>query len=104
MHDNNSVHLMGTVKRDAKAANGVMDFALEVVGDKGRLNIFDCRLTAQSDAWPDLEGFVDEGEQMEVMGHLEKRTYSEQQRVAGVLVDIRNTLTIVYVDNVVTED
>lgn len=102
--DNNTVHLLGTVKRDAKAGGGVLDFALEVVCEKGRLNIFDCRLTAQSDAWTDLEGFVNEGEQMEVIGHLEKRTYTEQQRIAGVMVDIRNTQTIIYVDNVVTED
>ena len=102
--DNNFVHLIGKVKRDAVQGDGVMDFAVEVPNHKGTLNIFDCRLTNRSDAWNDLEGFVNEGEPIEIMGHLEKRTTTDGMRVNGVWVDVRNTQTFIYVDNVVTED
>lgn len=102
--DNNFVHLIGTVKRDAAQGDGVMDFAVEVPNHNGTLNIFDCRLTKRSDAWDELEGFVNGGEPIEIMGHLEKRTTTDGMRVNGVWVDIRNTQTFVYVDSVVTED
>jgi hypothetical protein len=104
MQDNNSVHLVGTVKRDATQGDGVMDFAIEVPNHKGTMQIFDCRLTQRSDAWDELEGFVEEGEPIEVIGHLEKRTTTDGTRINGVWVDVRNTQTIIYVDNVVTED
>jgi hypothetical protein len=81
-----------------------MDFAIEVPGYKGRLDIFDCRCTSRSAAFDELEGFVNEGEPIEVIGHLEKRTTTDEQRIGGVWVAVRNTTTFVYVDNVVTED
>lgn len=102
--DNNYVHLIGTVKRDATQGDGVMDFAIEVPNERGTLQIFDCRLTQRSDAWDDLEGFVNEGEPIEVIGHLEKRTTTDGMRINGVWVEVRNTQTIIYVDKVVTED
>lgn len=102
--DNNLVHLMGTVKRDATEGDGVLDFAIEVPDERGTIRIFDCRLTKRSDAWTQLEGFVNEGEPIEVIGHLERRTVTEGVRVAGVWIDVRVTNTVVYVDNVVTED
>lgn len=102
--DNNFVHLIGTVKRDATQGDGVMDFAIEVPNHKGTMQIFDCRLTQRSDAWDELEGFVNEGEPIEVMGHLEKRTTTDGTRVNGVWIDVRATNTIIYVDKVVTED
>ena len=102
--DNNLVHLVGTVKRDATQGDGVLDFAIEVPNHKGTMQIFDCRLTQRSDAWDDLEGFVNEGEPIEIMGHLEKRTTTDGMRVNGVWVDVRNTQTFIYVDKVVTED
>jgi hypothetical protein len=102
--DNNLVHLVGTVKRDATQGDGVMDFAIEVPNHKGTMQIFDCRLTQRSDAWDELEGFVEEGEPIEVIGHLEKRTTTDGTRINGVWVDVRNTQTIIYVDNVVMED
>jgi hypothetical protein len=102
--DNNSVHIIGTVKRDATQGDGVMDFAVEVPNHKGTMQIFDCRLTQRSDAWDELEGFVEEGEPIEVIGHLEKRTTTDGTRINGVWVDVRNTQTIIYVDNVVMED
>lgn len=102
--DNNSVHLIGTVKRDATAGDGVLDFAIEVPDEKGTIQIFDCRLTSRSDAWGELEGFVNEGEPIEVIGHLGKRTTTDGVRICGVWVDVRNTTTFIFVDKVVTED
>jgi len=102
--DNNFVRLAGTVKRAAEAGSGVLDFALEVINDKGRMDIFDCRLTSQSDAYDQLEGFVNEGEPIEVIGHLGKRTTTDGVRICGVWVDVRNTTTFIFVDKVVTED
>lgn len=102
--DNNYVHLIGTVKRDATQGDGVMDFAIEVPDHKGTLQIFDCRLTKRSEAWDELEGFVNEGETIEVLGHLERRTTTDGTRVNGVWLDVRTTRTIIYVDKVVTED
>lgn len=102
--DNNFVHLIGTVKRDATQGDGVMDFAIEVPNERGTLQIFDCRLTQRSDAWDELEGFVNEGEPIEIIGHLEKRTTTDGTRVSGVWVEVRNTIVIIYVDKVVTED
>lgn len=102
--DNNYVHLIGTVKRDATQGDGVMDFAIEVPDYKGTLYIYDCRLTNRSDAWDELEGFVNEGEPIEIIGHLEKRTTTDGVRVCGVWLDVRNTTTFIYVDKVVTED
>lgn len=102
--DNNYVHLIGTVKRDATQGDCVMDFAVEVPDHKGTLNIYDCRLTRRSDAWDVLEGFVNEGEPIEIIGHLEKCTTTEGIRVNGVWIEVRNTVTLIYVDSVVTED
>lgn len=101
--ENNFVHLIGTVKRDATQGDGVMDFAIEVPDQKGTIYIYDCRLTNRSDAWEQLEGFVNEGEPIEVIGHLEKRTTTDGMRINGVWIDVRNTQTIIYVDKVVTE-
>lgn len=100
----NRVHLGGTVKRAAESGSGVLDFALEVINEKGRRDIFDCRTTAQAEAFGSLEGFVNEGEELEIMGHLEKRTFTEQQRVAGVMVEVRHTATIVFVDIVIKQE
>lgn len=102
--DNNLVHITGTVKRDAVEGDGVLDFAVEVPDRRGTRQIFDCRITKRSDAWKDLEGFVNEGEPIEIIGHLEKQTCTDGVRIAGVWVDIRVTNTIIYVDNVVTEE
>lgn len=106
--DHNSVHLIGRVKRSAEAgtsrSNRVLDFAVEVEGDRGRRNIFDCRITSASAAFGELDGFVNEGEHIEIIGHLNKQTVTEGARINGVWVEVRNTQTIVFVDDVVTED
>lgn len=102
--ENNYVRLSGTVKRDATEGDGVLDFAIEVLDEKGTIRIFDCRTTKRSDAWSQLEGFVNEGEPIEVVGHLERRTVTEGVRVAGVWIDVRVTNTIVFVDSVETEE
>ena len=103
--ENNFVRLKGTVKRDASANAGVMDFALCVIGAKGRVNFFDCRVTQQSKAFRQLEGFVNVGEEIELVGHLEKRTWSEGQKLAGVTVDVQHTVIFVLVDDIIeTED
>lgn len=102
--DNNFVRLAGTVKRAAKAGSGVLDFALEVINENGRMDIFDCRLTSQSDAYDQLEGFVNEGEPLEIMGHLERRTVTEAKRVGLVMVETRYTAIVVYVDAIVESE
>lgn len=106
--DNNEVRLSGTVKRDARAGNSgsneVLDFAVEVMNERGRYDIYDCRLTSQSAAYEQLEGFVSAGEPIEVIGHLAKRTTTESNRVAGILVEIKSTNVFIYVDSVVVED
>lgn len=102
--DNNYVHLCGTVKRDASQGEGVMDFAIEVVNERGRRDIYDCRLTSQSDAYDQLEGFVNEGEPLEVLGHLERRTVTDSKRIGLVMVETRYTATIVYVDAIVESE
>lgn len=107
--ENNSVHLVGTVKRDATAAdtgNGgqVLDFALMVTNPtNGRFDIFDCRLTSYSAAMDQLEGFVTEGERLELVGRLEKQTRTEDQRIAGVWVQVRTTQIVVYVESIIGE-
>lgn len=104
----NVVRLSGAVKRDAvaSASNGcdILDFAIEVVNSKGRRDIFDCRMTSQSAAYEQLEGFVNEGEHIEVVGHLEKVTRTERQRLAGAMVEVRSTSTVVYVDGLIVEE
>lgn len=108
--DNNEVRLHGTVKRNAECVtergSRILDFALEVWSDKNsRLDVFDCRTTDGSAAMEELEGFVTEGEELEVEGHLEKSTKSERQRMAGgVMVEVRNTSIVVYVDDVIEEE
>ena len=102
--ENNSVNLIGVVKRDAVAGSGTLDFCIEVTNEKGRHDFFDCRTTQQSAAYQQLEGFVNGGERLEVMGHLEKMTRTESQRLAGVLVEVKTTMTVIYVDSVIEED
>ena len=104
--ESNEVRLRGTVKRDAVAAEGrgnkVLDFALEVWNESSkRKDVFDCRMTSLSDAMDELEGFVSEGEELEVVGHLEKMTNTERQRVAGVWMEVRHTGVVVYVDEII---
>lgn len=101
---NNFVRLAGTVKRAAEAGSGVLDFALEVMNERGRLDIYDCRLTSQSDAYEQLEGFVNEGEPLEVVGHLERRTVTKEERVGLVMVTTRYTTTLVYVENIIEQE
>lgn len=102
--ENNMVRLSGTVKRNSEASSGILDFSLSVRNNNGRIDIFDCRLTTQSPAYEQLEGFVNEGEPLEILGRLEKRTVSESQRLAGVWVDVRQTATVIYVEGIVESE
>lgn len=95
----NQVIISGTVKRDANASNGFLDFALVVPGEK-RADVFDCWTSDRTDAYRELEGFVSEGEELTVIGHLCKRTWTAQDRLAGDLVEVKATKTIVFVDNI----
>lgn len=104
MHENNFVRITGTVKRAAEAGSGVLDFTIDVVNDNGRHDFYDCRLTSQSEAYEQLEGFVDEGELLEIVGHLERRTITESKRVGLVTVETRYTATIIYVDKIVEDE
>lgn len=105
----NVVRLRGHVKRSVECATErgtrILDFAIEVWSDKNnRLDVFDCRTTDGSNAMEELEGFVTEGELLEVEGHLEKSTSSERQRMAGVMVEVRHTSIVVYVDEVIEKE
>lgn len=104
MGDVNSVSVAGIVKRDAEAVSGRLEFALEVPDAKGRMCIFDIVTTAPSEAYQELEGFVNGGERLEVVGHLEKRTYNEGQRLSGVWVDVRTSPTVIYAERVITDE
>ena len=105
--ETNIVFLTGTVKRDAVGANAggnsVLDFALSVFNGN-RYDIYDCRTTSASDAYRQLEGFVSEGEELSVVGHLEKMTYTGSNKIVGVSVEVKRTNTIVYVDSIQGED
>jgi len=102
----NEVRLTGTVKRSAEAGTTkdggqVLDFALEVYNaDADRMDIFDCRLTGQSDAMDKLGGYVEAGETIGVIGHLERRTSTANARLAGSWVEVRTTSVCVYVDDI----
>lgn len=106
--DMNKVQLSGTVKRDAEAGRfkggKAVDFALVVEMEDGYKAIFDCRLTDRAEAFADLEGFVEEGEHMEVIGHLGKNTSSKEVKALSAAMTVRVTDTIVYVDEIVAED
>ena len=107
--DNNSVHLIGNVKRSAESGEhrgmGVLDFAISVWNDESRrFEIFDCRATSMSAAYKELEGFVTEGERLEIVGHLEKQTSTDRERIAGAMVEVRLTKTIILVDDVLDKE
>lgn len=101
--EQNLVFLTGTVKRDAEGVktgtNSVLDFAVTVFNGS-RYDIYDCRTTSASEAYQQLEGFVSEGEEISVVGHLEKMTSTDSSRIAGVMVEVKRTNTIVYVDQI----
>lgn len=103
---NNEVRLQGSVKRNAEAGDyrgcKVLDFALEVWSEANqRYDVFDCRLTSRSAAYEQLEGFVNEGEEIELLGHLQKSSHTGRERVAGVMVEVRHTEVVVYVDAII---
>lgn len=101
--EQNLVFLTGTVKRDAEAAktgtNSVLDFAIAVFNGS-RYDIYDCRTTSASEAYQQLEGFVSEGEELSIVGHLEKMTSTDSSRIAGVVVEVKRTNVVVYVDQI----
>ena len=99
----NQIIMSGTVKRDATANNGFLDFALMVPGEK-RSDVFDCWTSDRSEAYRELEGFVSEGEELTIIGHLCKRTWTEQDMLAGDLVEVRATKTIIFVDSIGEEE
>lgn len=98
--DNNQVHLIGHVKRNTDSGGGVLDFTLEVLGEDGRMNFFDIRTTTHYEAYHQMDGVANEGEYMEVFGHLERMTRSDKQRMGFALVEVRATQTIVVADSV----
>ena len=93
----NEVRLVGTVKRDSEATelrNGVrvMDFCLVVpdaVYDHASVYV-DC--FAATDCVNQLDGFVTEGEALEVEGHLTFRTMTDHK-------GRKKSAMVVYVDN-----
>ena len=100
----NNVQISGRVKRDAKAVHvrddcSVMDFSIEVETN-GKKEIYDCRTTSASAAMEQLNGELFEGEEIEIEGHLQRRTWTDRARVAGSFVEVRNTNVIIFVDKV----
>ena len=101
---NNSVHLIGTVKGDSEHVSGRLAFTIEVPNQKGTKMWFDCMTTSHSDAFATLEGFVNDAEPIEVIGHLVKNTSTEYGKVGNSRIEVKTTSVLVYVDEVVTED
>ena len=98
--ENNRVELTGVIKRDAQAENGLLDFAIGVTNRNGRVDVFDCLTTQREQAYEALEGFVEGGERMTVIGHLQKRTRTCNERLGAVAVEARYSATIVYVEEI----
>lgn len=98
----NLVRLVGNIKRDEQAVElpdgtKILDFAVAVQGQDGRWDVFDCRATNRDGVVDALDGYVQEGEEIAIEGRLEKRTSTDEQRVAGSLVRVKNTQVRVYV-------
>lgn len=96
------MRLVGNIKRDAEAVespNGtkILDFAVAVQSPDGRWDVFDCRCTNKDGVVDALDGYVQEGEEIALEGRLEKRTSTDEQRVAGTLVRVKNTQVHIYV-------
>ena len=102
--ENNSVHLVGEVKAPAGDIGGRLEFTLTVKNGKGTDMWFDCVTTRNSTAHAKLEGFVNEGELLDVSGHLVKSTKTEQGRVGNTRIETKTTQILVYVDDVITEE
>lgn len=102
--ENNSVHLIGTIKADSEGEHGRLSFTVEVPNEKGTKMWFDCVCTNRSPAWAQLEGFVNGSEPIEVLGHLIKDTKTDYGRVGGSKIEVKTTSVLVYVDDVITED
>ena len=102
--ENNYVRLVGTIKRNSEAVGGRLEFTLEVLNAKGDKLWFDCVCTRNSEAYGQLEGFVNEGEPIEVIGHLVKNSLTERTRLGDTRIETRTTRVGVYVDEVVTEE
>lgn len=102
--ENNYVRLVGTVKQNAENVSGRLQFAIEVPNEKGTKMWFDCMCTSHSAAFDELEGFVNEGEPIEVIGHLVKNTSTEYGKVGNSRMEVKTTNIVVYVDEVVTEE
>lgn len=102
--ENNSVHLIGTVKQSAEQASGRLSFTIEVPNEKGTKLWFDCICTSHSEAFETLEGFVNEGEPIEVIGHLIKNVSTEYGKIGNSRIEVKTTSVIIYVDNVLTQE
>lgn len=102
--DNNSVHLIGTVKQSTEEVSGRLTFTVEVPNEKGTKMWFDCVCTNRSNAFVALEGFVNEGEPIEVIGHLVKDVRTETGKIGNSRIEVKTTSVAVYVDDVITED
>ena len=77
--NNNSVHVIGRVKRDARAVAvreglSVLNFALVVEMEGEKPLYVDC--AAYGDAAESLDGYVECGEVLSVDGWLSHRTYT----------------------------
>lgn len=102
--DNNSVHLIGTVKNSAEDVSGRLTFTIEVPNEKGTKMWFDCVCTNRSDAFSALDGFVNAGERIEVVGHLVKNVETESGKIGNSRIEVKTTNVYVYVDEVIVED
>ena len=102
--ENNFVRLSGEVRSAAESSGGRLEFTMTVLNGKGDKLWFDCVTTKHSEAFGKLEGFVNEGEVIEVSGHLVKSTKTEVGRVGDTRIETKNTRILIYVDDVTTEE
>lgn len=104
----NVVHLQGRVKRRAEAVQEkdgkVLDFGLEVwAPESDRWEVIDCRCTNRDGLIDDLDGYVEEGEELYLEGRLQKRTRMSDEKLANVYLKVRMSDVIVFVDRIMEE-
>lgn len=100
METKNYVNVSGSVKASATAARiraglSAINFTLVVDGGEGeRPTYVDCMAYGDDIVNGQLEGFVDEGEWLEVEGHLSFRTFTDSNgsRRSGIIVYVENVL------------
>ena len=100
----NEVRLSGEVKSDAEAKNGVLAFVLKTERKNGGWDYFECVTIAAARAYEQLDRYVTHGEEMTVIGRLQKYTDSAELHVGGVNAPVRYNAVQVFVEELEEEE